>query len=213
MKLSIEAVTNVEQEAAAARVRREVFGTEWGFELCRNTPNSSAHANQLIARLLPEGDVVATVTVLETTRNRILQEKYELPSLRYGRIARYTQMAVLKPYRGLNLPLYMLLEARRLFVSPDGFAYTWLLFPADRAMSSRFCTMLDFSVGSHIVDGEQGPSRVLLRDEKAAEADIADMQTRAFLEEVRPKGFQVIAPVEPCRAYSGLVREDEWIAH
>jgi hypothetical protein len=228
MKIKLEAVTNIEQEAAAARVRREVFGTEWAIELSRIAPNDFSRANQVIARVLPDDQVVATVTILDTTGNHTLHEKYELPFGRFDRVARYTHMAVLKPYRGLNLPLHMLLEARQLYVIPNGFAYTWLLFQADRAMSSRFCTTLGFSAGTRVVYGEQGRSRVLLRNEKSHEAHVADMQTRCFLNSIQPKTLQVFptseatTPVEAVpkcsaglrwRPYSGLVREDEWVAH
>jgi hypothetical protein len=216
MKIRIEAVSNLEQEAAASRVRREAFGTEWAVELCRIAPNNVSRANQLIARILPGNEAIATLTVLETTGNRALHEKYDLPFATFQRVARYTQMAVLKPYRGLNLPLHLLLEARRRYVIPSGFTYSWLLIPAERAMYSRFCTMLDFSASSRIVIGEQGPSRVLLRDEMCAEADAADLQTKSFLEEVRPRELQILTdfdPDTPVIDYSGFIGEDEWIAH
>lgn len=227
MKIRIEAVTNVEQEAAAARVRREVFGTEWATELCRIAPEDLPRANQLIARVLPEDEVVATLTLLDTTGNHTLHEKYGLPFNGIERVGRYTQMAVLKPYRGLNLPLYLLLEARQFFVL-GSFSHTWLLFRADRAMASRFCRMLDFSASPHVVPGEEGPCRVLLRAEKTHKADVADMQTRRFLDKVRPKQLQIVRTSETAgadaaeqrnsllrsgRPYSGFVREDEWVAH
>jgi len=168
--------------------------------------------------------------ILDTTSNRTLQEKYDLPFDRFDQVARYTYMAVLKPYRGLNLPLYLLLEARQLYVIPRGFTYTWLLFPADRAMSSTFCTTLGFSIQTPVVYGEQGRSRVLLRNEKSHEAHVADMQTRCFLDSRRPKALEVVPIFEATIApeagpefsaglrrwpqrYSRLVRDDEWVAH
>jgi hypothetical protein len=212
MKVRIEAVTRVEQEAAAARVRREVFGTEWAVELCRIAPNSF-RGNQLIARVVPDGPVIATLTVLETTGAHELHEGHGMFFDDSDRVARYTQMAVLRPYRGLNLPLYLLLEARRRYIIPGGFTYTWLLIGAERAIASRFCTMLDFSASSQTVLGDQGISRVLLRHETAHDADIADMQTRSFLEEVRPQHLEVIPATESAAVSSyGLVHEDEWIA-
>ena len=228
MKIRLEAVSNIEQEAAAARVRLEVFGTEWAIELARIAPDDLSRANQVIARVLPDDEVVATVIILDTTGNRSLHGKYELPFGRFDRVARYMQMAVLKPYRGLNLPLYMLLEARRLYVVPKGFSYTWFLFRAERAMSSTFCTTLGYSASTRVVCGEQGLCRVLLRDETSREAHVADMQTRCFLDSIRPKSLRVIPISEtataadsvpespagpPWRSYFGLVREDEWVAH
>lgn len=228
MKVRLEAVTNVEQQAAAARIRREVFGTEWAIEVPRIDPHDFARVNQVIARVLPADEVVATVTILDTTGNRTLHEKYELAFGRFDRVARYTHMAVLKPYRGLNLPLYMLLEARQLYVIAGGFTYTWLLFPADRVMSSTFCKTLGFSASTQVVQGEQGRCRVLLRNEKSHETHVAETQTRCFLDSIRPKRLQVVrisqaataaesVPEFPAgsrwRSYCGLVREDEWVAH
>jgi hypothetical protein len=211
MKIRMEAVTNIGQEVAAARVRREVFGTEWAIELSRIARDELSRAKQLIVRVLPDDEVVATVAILDTTGNRILHEKYEVPFSSSERVARYTHMAVLKPYRGLNLPLHMLLEARQLFIIPGGFTCTWLLFPAEMAMSSTFCTTLGYSASARIVNGEQGRSRVLLRNEKSQEADVADMQTRCFLDSIQPKRLEVMPVLR--RVYSGPVHEDEWVAH
>jgi hypothetical protein len=227
MKIKLEAVSNIEREAEAARVRREVFGTDWAIELSRTAANDFTRPNQVIARVLPDDEVVATVTILDTTGNAALHQKYGLPFGAFDRVARYTHMAVLKPYRGLNLPLYMLLEARQLYIIPGGFTHTWLLFQADRALSSTFCTTLGFSAATQVVHGEQGRCRVLMRDEKSHEAHVADMQARCFLKTVTPKPFQVVPISEAAtedesvpvsadlrwRPCSGLVREDEWLAH
>jgi hypothetical protein len=193
MKIKLEAVTNIEQAAAAARVRRQVFGTEWAFELCGIAPDNLSRGNQLIARVLPGDDVVATVAVVDTTGNRSLHERYELHPGRFDRVARYTHMAVLKPYRGLHLPLYMLLEARWLFVIPGGYACSWLLLQEERAISSTFCTTMGYSVSTRVVDSEQGRVRVLLRNEKSHEADAADRLTRRFLDSIQPKPLEVVS--------------------
>ncbi len=192
MKIRLEEVTNIEREAAAARVRREVFGTEWGIELSRIAPNDFSRATQIIARVLPDDEVVATVAILDTTGNRVLHEKYELPFGSGDRVARYTHMAVLKPYRGLNLPLYMLLEARQRYIIAGGFTYTWLLFQSDRATSTKLCTTLGFSASTEVTNCEQGRCRVLVRDEKSTEAHVADMQTRCFLNSLQPRRLKVL---------------------
>ena len=72
---------------------------------------------------------------------------------------------MLKPYRGLNIPVQLVAEARRQFVLPEGIDYTWLLFNADRARSSSFCSELGFHAGTEAFDTEYGRSRVLLRSE------------------------------------------------
>src|SRR5215469_18033670 len=121
MKIRLEAVTNHEREAAAARVRREVFGAELGIETSNSGRTDHSRLQQVIARVLPENEVVATVTVLDTSGNCSLHEKYGLAFGAFDKVARYTHMAVLKPYRGLSLPLYMLLEARKLYIIPGRF--------------------------------------------------------------------------------------------
>jgi hypothetical protein len=46
----------------------------------------------------------------------------------HARVARYTQLVALKPYRGMNMPLRLILEGHRRFVAPGQFDYTWLLW-------------------------------------------------------------------------------------
>ena len=226
MKIRLEAVTNHEREEAASRVRREVFGGELGIETSYSGRTDHSRIQQVIARVLPENEVIATVTVLDTTGNCCLHEKYGLAFGASDRVARYTHMAVLKPYRGLSLPLYMLLEARQLYIVPGRFTYTWLLFPADRAVSSTFCTALGFLAGTGIVNGEQGPCRVLLRNEKSHQAHVAEVQTRSFLTFMQSRPSQVVpfseTEAEPVlgvpagsrrQPYCGFVREDEWLGH
>jgi hypothetical protein len=84
-----------------------------------------------------------------------------------SRVARYTQLAVLRPYRGMNIPLQLVAEARRRFVVPEGFDYTWLLYNAQHARSSSFCSQLNFEASAAVFDTEYGPSRVLTRSERA----------------------------------------------
>src|SRR5262245_46127709 len=105
IKIRLESVTDAEQAAAAARVRREVFGTEWSAELRSTSPDDRSRAYHLIARALPEEKVIATVTLLDTTGNEAMHKRYGLAFSRFDRVARYTHMAVLKPYYGLKLPL------------------------------------------------------------------------------------------------------------
>ena len=62
-----------------------------------------------------------------------------------ARVARYTHLAVLKPYRGLNIPLAMMLEAHRRLIVPRQFDYTWLLFDVERAANSFLVHQLGFT--------------------------------------------------------------------
>jgi hypothetical protein len=185
---------------------------------------------QLIARILPENKVVATVTVLNTTGDAAIHEKYGLYFAETDRVARFTHMAVLKPYHGLNLPLHMLLEATQRYVTPRGFTHTWLTFPADRAAASTFCRVLHFTSAMHSVDGELGRCKVLVRREDNLQSRSADEKLRSFLEVLKPQRVQIVpesattTPFEPLagssidsrgsgwRPYPALIRQDEWLA-
>jgi hypothetical protein len=75
------------------------------------------------------------------------------------------QLAVRKPYRGMNLPVQLVLEGRRQFVLPRRIEHTWLLFNAERARSSSFCRLLGFRASTERFHTEYGLSRVLLHHE------------------------------------------------
>jgi hypothetical protein len=126
----------------------------------------AADSLTLIARSRCGGEPVAVLTVIETTNDRELHRRLRLRFPADARIARYTQMAVLKPYRGLNLPVRMVAEAHRQFVVPRRIGHTWLVFNADRAASSSFCRLLGFRPAPGTVSTEYGCSRVLIHNEK-----------------------------------------------
>ena len=111
---------------------------------------------------------MAVLTVVDTTGDAMLHERFGLPFSMQHRTARYTQLAVLNPYRGLDIPLQLITEGQRLFVTPGGFEHTWLLFNAERAARSSFCRRLGFQAGSRTYRSEYGRVRVLARDERQA---------------------------------------------
>jgi hypothetical protein len=97
-------------------------------------------------------------------------------------VARYTQLAVLKPYRGLNLPVRLILEAHRTFVRPKEIRYTWLLFDAARARTSSLCQLLGFSASSRRFLTEYGCSRALTRDESTMQARSCDRTAQSWVD-------------------------------
>ena len=99
-----------------------------------------------------------------------------------ARVARYTQLAVLRSYRGLKIPLMLMLEAHRRFVTPRQFDYTWLLFDAERAGVTFMCKRLGFSV-TEAFDTDYGRSRGLVRDERALSSKRAIRQAEEYLEQ------------------------------
>jgi len=150
---------------AAAAIRKEVFEEEWKCKPEGLTSHSSRQRVDLIARVASSGEPVAAVAVIETTDDALLHKRFSLPFNPIDRSARYSQLAVLKRYRGLDIPLRLILEGNRQFVKPQGINHTWLLFDADRANLCSFCRLLGFHAGDRIHQSEYGRVRVLTRNE------------------------------------------------
>jgi hypothetical protein len=168
MKIHIEAIKSVEEAQAATRIRHEVFGRGGSYRLVDPAATASGAAIHLLARIQPENDPVAALSVVETTYDTDLHSTFGLVFEKHARVARYMQLAVLESYRGLNIPLALILEARARFVGPERFDYTWLLFDATRAASTSLCKWLGFEPSAQVFDSDYGPMRVLLRKEVRA---------------------------------------------
>lgn len=164
-QIVVESADDSETEALAARVRREVFEREWNIQVPPLPENAPGEVMTFIAREKGHPWPAAVLTVMDTTGNHNLHEQFGLLVPPESRVARYTQLAVLRPYRGMNIPVQLVSEARRRFVIPQGFDCTWLLFNAKHATSSPFCTALGFEASTTVFDTEYGPSRVLTRTE------------------------------------------------
>src|SRR5205809_5687546 len=134
MEITIEPVVTSENEVAMLRIRQQVFEHEMGITLTRLAGRGNSAPFHLLARDR-DGDPAAALSVVDTSGDHELHESYGLKLHVGARVARYTQLAVLKPYRGVNVPLMLMLEAHRRFVTPGQFDYTWLLFDAQRADS------------------------------------------------------------------------------
>jgi hypothetical protein len=161
----IKPVVKVDDEAAMLWVRHQVFEREMGLTPIQLRLNDKPNALHLLARVGPEGDPVATLSVIETSDDHQLHKNYDLNFGLHTRAARYTQLAVLKPYRGMNLPMRLMLEAHSRFVVPHLFDYTWLLFDAERAASSILCKWMAFTIGDQIYPTEFGFHRTMVRKE------------------------------------------------
>src|SRR5687767_6051637 len=126
MEIVIEQVISNYDKAAAWRIRTAVFESEMGIELVRLETPENAFSLDLLARVEPEGEAVAALRVVDTTTDKELHQRCQLAFDSSMRTARYTQLAVLKPYRGMDIPLMLMLEAHRQFVRPGGFDVSWL---------------------------------------------------------------------------------------
>jgi hypothetical protein len=160
----IHAATDSCSLMQAAYVRDEVFRREWDLRLPALPTSDSDESLTLIALSRPELQPVGVVTVVETTHDAALNRRLGLLFPQGARTARYTQLAVLRPYRGLNIPIQLASEAYRRFVAPKGIDYSWLVFNADRAAASSFCRVLGFTPAAGTVKTEYGVSRVLIRN-------------------------------------------------
>ena len=90
---------------AASRVRQQVFGREWRLTLPPLSECAPELQLTLVARDRSNQEPIAALTVLETTGNAEIHGRLGLDYFNEERTARYTQLAVLKPYRGMNLPV------------------------------------------------------------------------------------------------------------
>jgi hypothetical protein len=168
MEIRIVRAFTREDEEAMLSVRREVLGHEMGADPSELELPAVATALNLIARDESSGRPVATLSVIDTSGQDDLHERVGLSFDPNARVARYTQLAVLKPFRGRMIPLQLILEGHRLFVEPGRFDHTWLLFDAERATSSRLCRVLEFTPGSLTLHSQIGPTIALTRDERAS---------------------------------------------
>jgi hypothetical protein len=178
----IEPVTNAAMPNEADRIRQEVFEREWSLQLPPLPDYDETRMLTLVARTESNNEPVAALTAVETTNNPELHDSLGLSFEEGVRVARYTRMAVLKPYRGMNIPVRLILEARRRFIIPGRFGYTWLLFEASRAKSSSFCKLLGFHANPQAFHTEYGYSRVLMRNEIEGLADLRDRETEQYLD-------------------------------
>jgi hypothetical protein len=210
MKFVIEPVTDTLAAARAAYIREEVFGREWNLRVPPVAARNGCEMLTLIARPESQSEPAAVLTVIETTGNQDLHRSLGLMFHERTRIARYMQLAVLKQYRGLNLPVHLVLEARSQFVAPKRIDYTWMLFDAERAQSSSFCRLLGFRASSETFYTEYGCSRVLLRNDALAMAELNGWSTQEPLTGHRTNGH-----VREPGAHLHTVRRilaDEWVA-
>ena len=183
MKIFIDAVTGIEDESEMRRIRREVFERELGIRRVPPDMSDATAVGHVLARAHPGGEAVGVMTVLDTSGDGRLRDGYNLGFEPGARAARFTHLAVLKPFRGRNVPLLMALEAHRLFVAPGGYDYTWLLFDAGRAAESFLSRWLGFAPRAEVFVSEYGRRCPLVRDERGEDAAAALRRAALFLEQ------------------------------
>lgn len=210
MNITIEEANNAAAMRAACYVREQVFGKQCYRRLPRLDGYDPTQVLTLIARPADTNEPIATLSVVETTDDTTLHTALELSVPDGARVARYTQLAVLTPYRGLHVPARMVFEARRRFVLPKQFAYTWLLFDANTARSSLFCTDLGFKASARVFATEYGRSRVLVKEENTHAAERFGYHATEPAPLPWPNRSVDRANMPHLRAFSHVIFKDEW---
>jgi hypothetical protein len=166
MDIVIEQIQSSEDFAVMWEVWHQVFERELGIVL----PHDSAanHISHWLARLKHGRKAVGTLSVVDTTGQCELHESLGLGFDPQARVARFTHLAVLKPYRGKNIPLAMMLEAHRSMIVPRKFDHTWLLFDVEKAAHSFLSRQLGFTRLPQTFVSEYGCRCPLVRDERVS---------------------------------------------
>jgi hypothetical protein len=179
MDIVIEEIANSEDVAAMLDVWKQVFEREMEVTLPQEpAPGNISH---WLARLKQSREVVGTLSVVDTSGRHQLHDSLGLGFDPQARVARFTHLAVLKPFRGLNIPLAMMLEAHHSVIGPGGFDHTWLLFDVGKAAGSFLARHLGFTLLPQTFVSEYGCRCPLVRNERSPEAAHAIRTAESYL--------------------------------
>lgn len=181
MEIMVEQVTTETDIDVVRRIQEQVFERELGIKLAFSGSSENGRATYLLARVGRDNKPVGSLCVLDTSNHDELHESFGLKFEPQARVARYTHLAVLKPYRGMNIPLAMMIEAHRSVIVPRQFDYTWLLFDVERAAKSFLSARLGFKPLPETFVSEYGRRCPLVRDERAPRSSQAIRQAEACL--------------------------------
>jgi hypothetical protein len=179
MEILIEQIANSEDVAAMREVWEQVFECEMGIVVPQDA--ASSDISHFIARLGRRGEAIGTLSVVDTSHDLSLQESHDLRFKAGARSARFMHMAVLRPFRGMNIPLMMALEAHQHIIAPGRYDYTWLLFDVRRARSSFLCRHLGFIPRDDVYVSEYSRRCSLIRYERTPGAVRAVQQAELYV--------------------------------
>jgi acyl carrier protein len=161
--IRIEAATTSKQWAEMLAIRNQVFSVECGFTV-KPLPGPGVRGVwHLLAR--DNHDAIGTLSMVDTTEDRYVCQRYRLNFGEHERVVRYAQLAILKPYRKRGIFEMLIETARSTVIRPNGFAAGWLLCPAARTLSSMLTRYLGFSAEGPVLATEFGKCRVVVRRE------------------------------------------------
>lgn len=182
MKIVSKQIESSEDNAAMLEVWHQVFELDLGIVLCQD--RSSLNISHWLARVEESGEPVGTLTVVDTSDQHELHDSLSLGFDPERRVARFTHLAVLKPYRGKNIPLAMMLEVHRKVIVPGQFDYTWLLFDVEKAPNSFLTRQLGFDLRPQTFVSEYGCRCPLVRNERSREAKRAIRHAEQYLSQL-----------------------------
>ena len=183
MEIIIEQVKNDDGVEAIMQIREQVFVRELGITLAPSSASENGRATFLLARVGLDRKPVGSLCVIDTSHDRKLHQSFGLKFESKARVARYTHLAVLKPYRGCHIPLAMMLAAYRRVIVPRHFDYTWLLFDVERAADSFLVHRLGFGTLPETFVSEYGCRCPLVRDERTLSSAQFIRQAESYLEQ------------------------------
>ena len=189
MDISIEEIQNSDDIAAMLLVWQQVFEREMGIVLSHDS--ATANTSHWLARLEKSGKAIGTLSIVNTSGERQLHQSLGLQFEANARVARYTHLAVLKQYRGMNIPLAMMLEGHRSVIVPGEFDYTWLLFEVEKAANSFLSRQLGFGLLPQTFVSEYGCRCPVVRNERTHEAARAIRTAESYLKRWKVEAARV----------------------
>jgi acyl carrier protein len=164
MNIQIEEVTTYQQWTTLCAIRTQVFTTECGFLFTPLGLPNDPGVWHLLARD-ENGSGIGTLSIVDTTQDRSLHQGYHLAFGCRDRVARYAQLAIVKPYRKRGILKMLVNEAQRRIIRAKGFDVGWLLYPAAGAAACVLTRALGFNIVSPVLVTEFGSCHALVRRE------------------------------------------------
>jgi len=161
--IRIEAVTTNQQWAEMSGIRTQVFTIEHGFSFKPLPGPGETGVWHFLAR--DNHEAIGTLSVVDTTGEHQVYDGHRLSFGENGRVARYAQLAIRKPYRKRGIFKMLIETAQITVIRPNGFAVGWLLYPAAQSRSSLLTKGLGFTAEAPLLATEFGNCHVLIRRE------------------------------------------------
>lgn len=164
--IRIEAAITSQQWVEMLGIRTQVFSLEYGFSPGNLAGPEDRRVWHFLAR--DNRNAIGALSIVDTTADRPLHQRYQLSFGANDRVARYAQLAILKPYRRRGIFRTLIETAQKAVIGPNGFTVGWLLYPAAHARSSVLTQCLGFTAEAPLLTTEFGGCHVLVRRELGA---------------------------------------------